>query len=455
MESKFDLNANLNFLIDTKVDLSNVKEQSKSLDSNKHNDTFQAIEDSLNLLYEKTRTMQNTIDYANSFIKNEIDETIAECKTLLSNIENNRDVMKDSAYINYNVKLQSIFDTYSDRDNTPIKGVEMHNGVITLNNNIIEDVILDNSTLESRYKNYNVFNTLDEISTDKNYRTMYMFDRTQKDSIKEKIVMHFSKIRTINKVNFIPSNCIITSIEYTYADGSIEAVEGYEINLTKNRNVKTVAINIECKNYIISNIDYKNTDEKVFWEGIENEEVDMNKDKYYYYLFGLDKISIQYVEPSNKSCFISKEIKIEELKENEYLALTSDYSCEKGSIEFYIIDGTNEIPILPEGETTVIEEKIFYKTATRFTVDDITSIKMYQDNIPSKVSLNEAINSTTEGYTATYIPKAATSITSTLNNTIKVKAIIRNYDSNYIPYIKSIQIKKYGGDTLWTDNLQI
>lgn len=455
MESKFDLNGNLEFLIDTKVDLSNVQEQDKVLDSDKYNNTFKAIEDSLNLLYEKTRTIQNVIDYANSFIKNEIDETITECKTLLSNIENNRDVMKDSAYINYNVKLQSIFDTYSDRDNTPIKGVEMHNGVITLNNNVVEDVILDNITLESANDNYNVFNTLDEISTDKNYRTMYMFDRTQKDSIKETIILHFSKVRTINKINFIPSNCTINSITYTYEDGSTEVIDSYDINLSKSRNVKTISIEIECKNYIISNIDYENINGKDFWEEIENETVDMNSNKYYYYLFGLDKISVQYSEPDSKSCFVSKEIKIESLKENEYLALQADYSCENGNIEFYIIDGTNEIPILPEGETTVVEEQVFYKVATRFTVDDISSIKMYKDSIPSKTSLNEAINNSEEGYTVSYTPKSATAISSILNNTIKVKAILRCYDKNYIPFIKSIQIKKYGGDTLWTDQAQI
>lgn len=455
MESKFDLEKNLEFLIDTTVDLSNVKEQEKVLNSTNYNDTFKSIENALNLLYEKTRTMQNTIDYANSFIRSEIDETIAECKTLLSNIENNRDVMKDSAYINYNVKLQSIFDTYSDRDNTPIKGVEMHNGVITLNSNTIEEVIINNASLESRQKNYNIFNNLDEISTDNNYRTMYMFNRAQSSSIKEKVTLYFSKVRTINKINFIPSNCIVNSIEFNNEDGTTEAVEGYNVNLDKNRNVKSISINIECKNYTMSNLDYNNLGNKDFWQEIENETVAVNKTIYYYYLFGLDKISVQFVEPASKSCFISKDIKIESLKENEYLALQSEYSCEKGNIEFYIIDGTNEIPVLPEGETTVVEEQVFYKVATRFTVDDISSIKMYKDSIPSKISLNEAVNNTEEGYTVTYTPKSATSITEVLNDTIKVKAIIRNYDNNYIPYIKSIQIKKYGGDTLWADQTKI
>lgn len=455
MESKFDLNSNLEFLIDTKVDLSNVKKQDKILDSKNYNDTFKSIEDSLNLLYEKTRTIQNTIDYANSFIRNEIDQTIIECKSLLDNIENNRDIMKNSAYINYNVKLQSIFDTYSDRDNTPIKGVEMHNGAITLNNSVVEDVILENTTLESESSSYNVFNTLDEIYTDKTYRTMYMFDRTQATSIKEKIVLHFTKVRTINKINLTPSNCVINSITYTYEDGSTEVANNYEINLGRNRNVKSITIDIECKNYIISNIDYKNINEKEFWDKIENESVDITKDKYYYYLFGLDKISIQFVKPDVKSCFISKDIKIEALKENEYLSLKADYQCENGNIEFYIIDGTNEIPVLPEGEKSVIQEQVFYKVATRFTVDDVSSIKMYKDLIPSKTSLNEAINNPEEGYTVTYSPKDATSISNIINDTIKVKAIIRCYDTNYVPFIKTIQIKKYGGDTLWKDQVQI
>lgn len=455
MENKFDLDKNLEFLIDKKVDLSQVESQAKTLDSSKYNRSFQSIEDSLNLLYEKIRTMQNTIDYANSFIKNEIDETITECKSLLNDIENNRDVMKDSAYINYNVKLQSIFDTYSDRNNTPIKGVEMHNGSITLNNNIIETVILNNTNLESEFYNYNVFNTLSDISINNNYRTMYMFDRAQKKTVKEKLILHFSKVRTINKVNFIPSNCTINSVEFIYEDGSSEKIEGYNINLTRSRNVKTIYVNIECKNYTVSNLDYNSLNHREFWDNIENEKVDVNAPKFYYYLFGLDKISIQYAEPDTKSCFVSKEIKIESLKDNEYLALDAEYSCEKGSIEFYILDGTNEIPILPEGESAVYEEQVFYKVATRFTIEDISSIKMYKNSVPSKISLNEAINNSEEGYTVSYIPKAATSITNILSNTIKVKAIIRCYDKNYVPFIKSIRIKKYGGDTLWIDQAQI
>lgn len=455
MKNKFDFDKNLEFLINTKVDTSKAKEQDKILKSDDYNNTFQMVEDSLNLLYEKTRTIQNLIDYSNSFIRSEIDNTISDCKTLLSNIENNRDLIKDSAYINYNVKLQSIFDTYADRNNSPIKGVEMHNGVITLSNNTIEDIDLNNVVIESQFSNNNILNTASEIISDKNYRTFYMFNRTQKSPIKEKITIHFSKIKTINKINLTPSNCTITSIEYTYEDGSVEIVEGYNVNIFKNRNVKNISINIESKNYMISQINYNEVKDKNFWDLVEEIKQDENlivdKQKYYYYLFGLDKISIQFTEPESKSCFISKEIRVERLKENEYLSLVSEYTCEEGNIEFYIIDGTTEIPILPESEKTVEHEKVFYKVASRFTIEDISSIKVYKNGIPTKTSLSEAMNSTEEDYTVSYIPKDASSVTNILNDTIKIKAIIRNYNNDYVPFIKSIQIKKYGGGTLWID----
>ena len=459
IENKFNLDNDLDFLINNKVDVSNIALQKTILNSKDYNKTFKCIEDSLNLLYEKTRTIQNIIDYSNSFIRTEIDETVTECKSLLDSIENNRDLLKDSAYINYNVKLQTILDTYSDRNNTPIKGVVLHNGAITLNNNSVEVVDLPYILIEAKDSNSNILNTADQIQTNNNYRTFYMFDRAQKDPIKEKIIIELPKVKTINKVNLIPSNCNITSIEFKDENGMTETIDGYDINLFKNRNVKSIAINIESSNYIMSQINYKEVEDQEFWDIINDIKKDENllvdAKKHYYYLFGLDKISVEYVDIEDTSCFVSKDIKIDKLKDDEYISLVSDYSCVEGSIEFYIMDGTNEIPILPETQKRVEHEKIFYKTPTMFAIDDMSSVKVYKNRIPSTSNINEAINNTNEDYTVSYTPKNATIIENLLNDTIKVKAIIRTYNKNYIPHIKSIKIKKYGRSSLWIDNNKI
>lgn len=459
MKDNFDIKNNIDFLTGTNVDTDKYEKQERILDSDKHNNTFEAIEKSLNLLYEKTRSLQDIIDYSNSFIRNEIDTSISECKTILNNIESNRDLLKNSSYINYNVKLQSNFDTYSDRDNSPIRGVHMHNDVITLSTDSVEKMELDNILVESRNKNYNILNTKDDIAINETYRTFFMFDRIQKDPIREKIIINLPSAKTINKINLIPSNCNIVSIEYIDENNNVYVEEGYNSNLIRNRVAKSVIINIESSNYIISQVDYNEVKDEDFWDivnQIKNDEVlIVDKKRFYYYLFGLDKISIELVSKEKKSAFFSKDVKIDKLKDNEYITIEADYVCEKGSVEFSIIDGTTEIPIIPESQNTVLYEKIFYKIPTRFTVGDINSIKVYEDGVPVKTSLNEAVNSTNEKFTVSYIPKEAGSISSLLNDSIKVKAVIRSYDDNYIPYIKSIKVKKYGGGGLWIDNMKI
>ncbi len=459
MNNEFDYNKNLNFISENKINTEKISKQETVLDSKKYNESFECVENTLNSLYEKTRTLQNIIEYSTLFLKNEIDESVAECKALLKSIEENRDLIKDSAYINYNVKLQSIFDTYSDRNNSPIKGVQFYNGAITLNNNLIEDIKCNNVQISSETINSNIMNTKEDIAESQTYRSFYMFDRPQKNPVREKIIINFEKIKTINKLNLIESNCKIESIEFTDENDKVSVIKDYNINLFKNKNVKKIAINISCNNYMISQIDYNDVKDKDFWDIINNIKHDENliidKKKYYYYLFGLDRISIEFVTKDNKSCFISKEIKIDMLKDNEYLALSSSYSCEEGNVEFYIIDGTTEIPIIPENQKEVIHEKVFYKMPTMFTIDNINSIKVYKNRIPVKISLNEAMNDPDEQYTVSYVPKDASSITTLLNDRIKVKAIIRTYNSDYIPFINSIQIKKYGGGTLWIDNTKI
>lgn len=455
MENKFDLEANLSHVINTSIQKIEDKEQVDVLDSNVFNEQFQYMEDSLNLLYEKTRTLQNIMEYAESFVKSEIDKSVLECRTLLSDIESNRDLIRDSAYINYSIKLQSIFDTYSDRDNSPIKGVEYHNGIIGLSNSMIEDIEIAAASVESK-EAQNIMNTADTIDEDKGYRTFYMFDRPQDSPVKERVVLTLSKTKTINKVNLIATNCNVDSIEYISENGKIEEVSGYDTNLVKSRDVCAIAINLSSTNYMISQVNYDDVKDQEFWTAVDvissDEANIVDKKKYYYYLFGIDNLSLQYVDKEDVSCFVSKDVKVGTLEDQEYFAIDADYSCVEGSVEFYIMDGTTEIAILPEGETQVIEEKLFYKVGTRFTPDTSCPIKIYKDGSLTKETLNTAINDPDGGYTATYTPLDAFSIDSLKNSTVTLKAIIRSYNKNYIPFIKSIAIKKYGGGAIWKNN---
>ena len=116
-----------------------------------------------------------------------------------------------------------------------------------------------------------------------------------------------------------------------------------------------------------------------------------------------------------------------------------------------------EIPLLPIQEKLVYNERIFPEESLRFTVDD----DLYSAGTFNVKRDGMSINSTYDDIKAEYDAKYSVCYQPTndcynytpINNSIKIKAVIRIYGSTIdtIPYIKTINIRKYGGATLWTN----
>lgn len=458
-EIKFDYDKAMKFLLDSNLENTiekNIALQDKILNSNNFNATFQYIEESLNFLYEKSRTLENVIEYSNLYLKNEINNSINECKSLLLSIEKDRDLTKDNSYIKYNVPFVLESNNYTDRDNSAIANTVLYDNKLTLANSNINTYRPTNISVTQVSKNNNLESTLEDLINNNSYRTFYMFNGPQGNSIKEKITIKLDEPSKINKINFTLSNALISEIKFTLEDGNEYNVNN--IGLFKPQVVTQIDIEINCTNYIMSQIDYReysktNND---FWSTIDtlkaDENLELDKPRFYYYLFGLDNLSIEYVSIEKQSCFYSKDIKIDSIKTNEHLTIDTEDSIERGSIEYYMVDGTEMIPILPEKQTQVIDEKIFHKTATRFSYDAKEPITIKRNGDIVKMTLQEAINKNEKDvtYTVSYTP-IINNITSLNNNTIKIKAVIRTYDDNFTSFIKSINIKKYGGGKLWID----
>lgn len=179
--------------------------------------------------------------------------------------------------------------------------------------------------------------------------------------------------------------------------------------------------------------------------------------KFIYYS-GIDSIELKKVDANKEVCFISKHVNIGELLDGEYLEFDAAYSCdEDSSIEFYMLDGEEEIPIIPTKDLIIKNEKIFSELSTRFSVDTSAPIIIKNRNGISSLSLSEAkekllIADENDIYNISYSTKASRRIIPK-NKSVRVKAIIRIYaDSSDSPYIKSIKFKKFGGSALWNQN---
>lgn len=176
--------------------------------------------------------------------------------------------------------------------------------------------------------------------------------------------------------------------------------------------------------------------------------------KKFSYHFGIDSINFSQVRIEQNMCFISEDIEIGYLKEDEYIQLTAEFDTgENGAIEFYVIDSSDPKSILPIGTEVINNEKIFFGLRPRFSINNNEAIIIKKNGVIVDVSLDQAINSNEDGYTISYSPLDSHDLV-IKNNTIKIKAILRTYDKNgEAPFIKRLAIKKYGRNSLWKDNI--
>lgn len=168
------------------------------------------------------------------------------------------------------------------------------------------------------------------------------------------------------------------------------------------------------------------------------------------YFFGIDKVEAKNIKIENTAIRQFAEVKTNGA---EWITLeTQHYAPDKTGIEYSLIDGTSEIPILPNGETTVMNERLFPNLETRFTVDRIIDIRRNGEVV--NLSIDEAKNKRDGLYSVSYETSNANTYRPT-TETVGVKATLRSYSEDVDhPYIEGVQVRLYGGEgVLWQENI--
>lgn len=169
------------------------------------------------------------------------------------------------------------------------------------------------------------------------------------------------------------------------------------------------------------------------------------------YEFGIDNINVGYSTSYETCGYVSDEINIGNCS---YIQLEVQATDGDTSLEYYIIDGVNETPILPLNETEIINEKIFQNLPTRFAVDTSKTITIKKNNEETSLTLDNIeknmVLDVSDVYTINYTTKYESNKFFPTEKKIQVKIIHREYSFSVCPrIIKSIIIKKYGGDLPW------
>lgn len=164
-------------------------------------------------------------------------------------------------------------------------------------------------------------------------------------------------------------------------------------------------------------------------------DITSNTEKYYAYYFGINTLEIANKEFYDKCAYVSPAMNV---NIGSVLSLKADFTEGKyGSVEFSIIDGINEIPILPESQKEIRNEKVFYQLPVRFNTNEY---KFYEDLTYIGSNMGELPFKQGRTYTVDYVPAAGGSHTAA-HNSVRVKAIARMHKQGAAaPQINSITL---------------
>lgn len=467
----------------------NIKKQEELLDSTIINDSFKAIENNLNTLYEKTRYLESMIKYCKAFLSVKIDEYTIETRAILDLIEDVRDINKNMSYIDYPVVIDKPTHTLKDRDNSTLYPAILQNNLLAIGNESEEYVHPYSCSKKGSSIPYK--NNFDKL-LEESYNTIYLENALVKGGVTERITLNFKHPVTMNTLNIKTSNATVQNIRYKYINGIEEVQENISTGYSRDRTITNISFDLVCKNYShsiytinkdkltdntwdsIKDFEYsyfKNIEVKQEMEELieikrngsstvlkEEKPENIVEQDVYSYVFGIDKIEIKYTKPYNSGCFMSRDINIGTIKEGEYITLFSDYNIyAESGIEFSIIDGDMEIPIIPSNHNKIIGEKIFKQRDLRFNVDPSKEISIKHNGLNTNSTLEDAklLSTRHDIYSAEYHSLDDKGFSySPINRNIRVKAVIRRYNSaGEMPYIKSIKIRKFGGGSPWIEAL--
>lgn len=483
----------------------NIVSQGEILESDKFNTTFTEIETTLNTLYEKTRYLEDSIQYAKTFLETKNREFNDEMQSIVKELESLLDMSKNLAYISHNVPLRANNVFINDRDSAlkTLRPLILKDNKLTLGYS--KNTTIVHSSIEKVSNGIAYEDNMATVNTDKKYKTIYLEEKIVPNGLTETFIVYFAEPSTVNVLDFKPTNCKIKNIRFGLINGVEEPVSDYE---SLNENIYRTCIYIKfdmvCTNFNI--IDYKVLKSKVtenLWNDLkelEMSEMSLSSDstklnteyiisrtvtnkstgksqtknysdpnkadntislRLYSYIFGLDEFNFMNVELEKSGYFISDYIHVGKLTDIEYIQLyTSQSKDDNTCIEYSILDGEKEIPIIPIGHDMVENEPIFNNIETRFIRDYNTTSKNYIKDVIKKdgqltnITFEDALGMKDGQYTITYKPNVSNHDAWPINSEIRVKAYIRTFgpiNEKNIPFIDMITIRKFGEETLWTN----
>lgn len=166
------------------------------------------------------------------------------------------------------------------------------------------------------------------------------------------------------------------------------------------------------------------------------------------YRMGIRKIAVKQEAENRINGFISKEI---DIKNCSYIEIDVK-STGTNPVEYSIVEGLKETPILPNHVMKVTDEKLFSGLPLRFEYQGSVIVNKNGETTTLNIWDRDTFDFNNAIYTVNYTPTKDAYRYFPNSSKIKIK-VIQRCELNTVPTtIQSISIIRYGGEKIWTQN---
>ena len=191
-----------------------------------------------------------------------------------------------------------------------------------------------------------------------------------------------------------------------------------------------------------------------------NSEVVSNKQVKYKYLFCLDGVSVEHRSVTDTAGYVSAPFLT---ADGTYIEIEVDTAQ---GVEYSVIDGEDEIPILPKDITEIVDEKLFFGMMPRFTImnpEDITvkcngiltgittqrDLELFLKVNTENSQTGESSYNNNDVYTVTYKPEESARRYFPKTNTLRIKVIQRVLLKQTPKTVGNVKVLQYNTPASW------
>ncbi len=224
------------------------EKQGVKLNSTLKNKTFEDIENKINILYEKTRSLEEIIKYSRTFLKEKITTKKDEIRRMTIEIETSSDDLKNEDFIFENIDFSRDNRTeIRDRDGNGIAKANISKGKIIVSGFNLLDADVQSYSRKGEVAVYK--NNIISAIKDGWYRVIYMLDGIASNGVREVLEITLAKPTRINFLKIEQSNCKIENINFINSAGVIEQVDDRENEYVGIRTIDKIQITLNSTRY--------------------------------------------------------------------------------------------------------------------------------------------------------------------------------------------------------------